>query len=102
MATPKPDPQWNRRRFLGFSAVVTAMTSLRWERPAFAHNLPPGQFGGPLYDHALAAATGYKAVFQSSNVEASVVVEKRLEHLLLGQLKNWLNGFQFSYNVPPE
>ena len=102
MAANKDHPQWTRRRFFGLGAAVTAMTGLGWGRPAFAHNLPPGQFGGPLYDRALAADTGYKAVFQSPHIEASVVVEKRLEHLLLAQLKNWLNGFQFSYQVRPE
>jgi hypothetical protein len=30
-------------------------------------------------------------VFQSPNIEALVVVEKRVDHLLLAQLKNWLN-----------
>jgi hypothetical protein len=102
MARSDPYVGWNRRRFLQVGAAVTAMASLGWGHEAAAHNLPPGQFGAPVYDKALAMTGGYKAVFQSPNIEASVVVEKRLDHLLLAQVKNWLNGFQFSYQVPPE
>lgn len=43
-----------------------------------------------------------KGVFQSPNVEAAVPAGKTLNHLLLVQLKNWLNGFQFSYQMKPE
>jgi hypothetical protein len=50
----------------------------------------------------MGADGGYRAVFQSPNIEASVKVEERLEHLLLLQAKNWLNGFQFSYKARPE
>jgi hypothetical protein len=33
---------------------------------------------------------------------ATVRVGDNLEHLLLAQASNWLNGFQFSYSVRPE
>jgi hypothetical protein len=95
-----PDPQrWNRRGFLGLGAVLA---SWGWARPASAHNLPPGQYGALAYDRVLGADGGYRAVFQSPNIEASVKVGDQLEHLLLLQIKNWLNGFQFSYKARPE
>jgi hypothetical protein len=50
----------------------------------------------------LAAETGERVVFQSPHIEASVRAGDHLEHLLLAQASNWLNGFQFSYNVRPE
>ncbi len=43
-----------------------------------------------------------KGVFQSPHVEASVVAGENLNHLVLVQLRNWLNGFQFSYGMAPE
>jgi hypothetical protein len=69
-----------------------------------AHNLPAGEFGSAGYDRALLADSGYRAVFQSPNIEAAVEPPntKRLDHLLLLQVKNWLNGFQFSYKARPE
>jgi hypothetical protein len=68
---------------------------------ATAHNLPPNSFGSPAYEHALAAQSDYRAVFQSPNIEAAVLRGKHLNHLMLAQAKSWLNAFQFSYKVPP-
>jgi hypothetical protein len=68
---------------------------------AIAHNLPPASFGSPTYEQALAATGDYRAVFQSPNIEAAVLIGKHLSHLLLLQAKNWLNAFQFSYKVSP-
>jgi hypothetical protein len=93
----------NRRGFLGLgSAVAAAAAGLGWTRRAAAHNLPPGQFGAPPYDKAISADGGYRAVFQSANIEAAVKVGNTLDHLLPIQVKNWLNAFQFSYRTRPE
>jgi len=70
-------------------------------RRVAAHNLPPGQFGSPAYDAVLRADGGVKGIFQSPHVEAAVPAGKALNHLLLVQLKNWLNGFEFSYQMAP-
>lgn len=100
-------PRWNRRAFLRLTAVATAATGaltahLPGTRPEVAaHNLKSGQFGSPLYTAALEAQGGIKGIFQSPNLESTVVVGKNLNHLLLIQLKNWLNGFQFSYGMDP-
>ena len=95
---------WSRRAFLTLGAVASAAVSAARARPAAAHNLPSGQFGSATYDRALLADSGYRAVFQSPHVEAAVPPPntKRLDHLLLLQTKNWLNGFQFSYKARPE
>lgn len=99
----------SRRGLLKLGAVTTAAigatkvaTSLDSPQQVAAHNLPPGQFGSPLYDAAINADGGVKGVFQSPNIEASAPAGKTLNHLLLVQLKNWLNGFQFSYQMKPE
>lgn len=92
----------NRRRVLGLGAAIAAAVGFDRARSASAHNLPSGEFGGAAYDRMAAVDTGYKAVFQSPNIEASVRTGNTLNHLLLIQLKNWLNGFQFSYKVRPE
>ena len=49
----------------------------------------------------LRADGGVKGIFQSPHVEAAVPAGKALNHLLLVQLKNWLNGFEFSYQMAP-
>jgi hypothetical protein len=105
LASSSP-PGWSRRTLVrsGAAAAVGAVAvglPGSADRGA-AHNLPPGQFDSPAYDAALKATGGMKAVFQSPNVEASVVAGKTLTHLLLLQLKNWLNGFQFSYQLDPK
>jgi hypothetical protein len=92
---------WTRRGFLRFGAASVAAAGLGGSGTASAHNLPKGQFGSPGYDTALATRGGTKAVFQSPNIETAIVIGKNPEHLLLIQLKNWLNGFQFSYQMAP-
>ncbi len=105
--TQQRNPRWNRRAFLRFIGVATAAAGALTARlpgtpaEAAAHNLPPGQFGSPLYTAALTAQGGIKGIFQSPNLESTVVGGKYLNHLLLVQLKNWLNGFQFSYGMDP-
>ncbi len=99
----------SRRGVLKLGAIATAAlgatkvaTSLDAPQQVAAHNLPQGQFGSPLYDQAINADGGVKGVFQSPNIEAAAPAGKTLNHLLLVQLKNWLNGFQFSYQMKPE
>ena len=100
-------PRWRRRAVLRLAAVATAATSALatpWRglpAPVAAHNLPAGAFGSPLYSAALQAQGGVKGIFQSPNIEATAVAGKNLNHLLLVQLKNWLNSFQFSYGLDP-
>lgn len=99
-------PRWSRRGFLRVGAAATAAGALAARLPGespgvAAHNLKPGEFGSPLYTAALEARGGMKGIFQSPNLEATVVAGKNLNHLLLAQLKNWLNGFQFSYGMDP-
>ena len=95
---------WSRRAFLVLGAVASGAASLGQSRRAAAHNLPSADFGSAGYDRALGADSGHRAVFQSPNVEASLQPPntKRLDHLLLLQIKNWLNAFQFSYKARPE
>jgi len=100
---------WSRRTLLRRSAAVGASAGVaavglpgRSTRPAAAHNLPPGKFGSPAYEAVLDADGGMKGIFQSPMVEATVVAGEHLNHLLLVQLKNWLNGFQFSYEMKSE
>jgi hypothetical protein len=97
-------PSWSRRAFIALGAIASAATTVGSARRAAAHNLPPGEFGSAGYDRALLVDSGYRAVFQSPNIEASVQPPntKRLDHLLLLQIKNWLNGFQFSYKARPD
>lgn len=100
---------WSRRTVIRRGAVAAASAGVasvagpgREPRRAAAHNLPPGEFGGPAYDAALDAQGGMRGIFQSPMVEASVVAGDHLNHLLLIQMKNWLNGFQFSYEMEPD
>jgi hypothetical protein len=95
-------PTLKRRSFLGFTALVSAGLGAIGGRRAEAHNLLPGQFGSPAYEKAAGVEIGYRAVFQSPHVEATFKLGDNLEHLLLAQAKNWLNGFQFSYKTRPE
>src|SRR5262245_45349750 len=101
---PERRSPWTRRGFLALGALATAAADALSPRRAPAHNLPPGQHGSPAYDKALGADGGFKAVFQSPSIEANIEIPtaKRRDHLLLIQLKNWLNGFQFSYQARPE
>ena len=85
------------------TAAAAAITARLADAPdeAQAHTLPPGTWGSEAYSRALTAKTGWKAVFQAANIESAVVAGKELNHLLLVQLMNWLNGFQFSEPADP-
>jgi hypothetical protein len=104
----QPRDGWSRRTLLRRGAAATAAAGVAARipgiaaQPAAAHNLPPGQFGGPAYDAALDANGGMKGIFQSPMIDATTLAGKSLNHLLLVQLKNWLNGFQFSYAMDPK
>jgi hypothetical protein len=98
----------SRRTALKLGAVVTAaagasvgVPGLETTRSVAAHNLPPGEFGSPAYDAVLHADGGVKGIFQSPHIEAAVPAGTALNHLLLSQLKNWLNGFEHSYQLAP-
>ena len=105
----QPRDGWSRLSLLRRGAAVTASAGVaavglpgRTTRPAAAHNLKPGSFGSPAYESALDADGGMKGIFQSPMVDATVVAGEHLNHLLLVQLRNWLNGFEFSYEMAPE
>ena len=94
----------NRRTLIraGAAAAAAGALGVGPRTATRAHNLPEGEFGSPTYSAALEETGGMKGIFQSPHVEASVVAGKNLNHLLLLQLRNWLNGFQFSYKMAPE
>lgn len=102
------EPRWNRRSLMTKGAVTaaaavaaTSVASLNL-RPAAAHNLPADQAGGPAYDAALESEGGMRGIFQSPEINAAVVGGENLNHLVFIQLRNWLNSFQFSYEMDPE
>src|SRR4051794_25879889 len=90
----------SRRSLLRAGAALTAAGAIARmpSRTAFAAQQT---FGSPKYDAALAASGGIKGVFQSPHYDATNVAGTNLNHLLLLQLKNWLNGFQFAYQMEP-
>lgn len=90
-----------RKEALAFGIGASTILVAAARSDVAAHNLPPGKFGSTAYASAL-EAKGTKAVFQSANVEASVRQGDALNHLLSIQVKNWLNAFQFSYQMRPE
>lgn len=89
------------RRFLLRAGVATAAGAAIAGLPGVAptNALAAATFGSPAYDAALAAKGGIKAVFQSPFYDAAFVAGNFLNHLLLLQLKNWLNSFQFAYKM---
>jgi intracellular sulfur oxidation DsrE/DsrF family protein len=91
----------SRRTLLRAGAAATAAGALgAWTRssaPAVA--LADSAFGSPDYDAALAATGGVKGIFQSPHVDANFVAGDFVNHLLLLQLKNWLNSFELSYKT---
>ncbi|MGI8483009.1 MAG: hypothetical protein ACR2OU_01950 [Thermomicrobiales bacterium] len=91
-----------RRALLRTGAAAAAAGALGSAvRPAALASTLPAGFGSPAYDAALKATGGIKGIFQSPHFDATLVSGKNLNHLLLLQLKNWLNGFQLSYQMPP-
>lgn len=100
--------RWNRRSLVTKGAVIaaasvaaTGITNLNL-RSAAAHNLPAEKAGGPAYDAALESEGGMRGVFQSPDIHATVGGGEDLDHLVFIQLRNWLNSFQFSYEMAPE
>lgn len=91
-----------RRQVLAIGIAASAILAKSTQGEAVAHNVQSGSFGSPAYDAALAKKGAVKGVFQSPNVEAAVKQGDQLNHLLAIQVKNWLNGFQFSYKTPPD
>ncbi len=99
MPSDSTSQTWGRRGFLRLGAAATALAGLTAYRTASAHLLPGSDITSSLYDNALNAKGGHKAVFQTPHVDASVLVGGQLIHLVLGQITNWLNGYQFSYKL---
>jgi hypothetical protein len=90
----------SRRALLRAGAGAAALGALGGlTSGASARPLAAATFGSPAYDAALAAKGGVKAVFQSPFYDATIVAGNFLNHLLLLQLKNWLNSFQFAYKM---
>jgi len=98
------NPRPTRRTLLMTGAAATAASALgTWAIPsAMARNLRAQTFGSTIYDNALKVDGGIKGVFQSPYYNATLVSGKHLNHLILLQLKNWLNSFQFAYKMPAE
>ena len=99
----RPDFRSTRRTLLGAAAAVTAAGALGTLTRAstLAAQTTP-QFGSPEYEAALKITDGIKGVFQSPALDAMSVAGDNVNHLLLIQLKNWLNSFQFAYKDAPD
>jgi intracellular sulfur oxidation DsrE/DsrF family protein len=97
------DGQWSRRTLvrLGAAGGALAAVAALGASPTEAHNLPGDQAGSPQYEAALTASGGMKALFQTPQIEATSLSGKVLNHMVLIQARNWLNAFQFSYNLKP-
>ena len=80
--------------------AVGALSTLTRASSLAAQTTP--QFGSPDYEAALKITDGIKGVFQSPALDAMSVAGDNVNHLLLIQLKNWLNSFQFAYKDAPE
>lgn len=100
----------SRRSVLKAGAVVAAGAAVTRipgaTQDARAHPIPPGEWGSALYENTLTSSMGYswtKAVFQTPHLaDASPVVGDDVAHLMLIQMQNWFNGFEFSYGIRPE
>ena len=93
----------NRRALLRAGAAMTAVGALGTltHASSLAAQSTP-QFGSPDYEAALKITDGIKGVFQSPALDAMSVAGDNVNHLLLIQLKNWLNSFQFAYKDASE
>src|SRR5690242_3050691 len=100
MVSQHPGSQSTRRSLLRTSLAATAFGVLgaRSLSPVAARQLASGSVG---YDAALKETGGMKAVFQSPAIDARLVAGQEVNHLLLVQLKTWLNSFQFAYELDP-
>lgn len=94
----------NRRTLLRASAAVAAAGALTtWSRSSSLAALQTTPaFGSPEYEAALKITSGMRGVFQSPELAAIMVAGDNLNHLVLLQMKNWLNSFQFAYENAPE
>jgi len=80
---------------------MSAASALGVLPAASPHALADTTFGSPEYDAALKASGGVKGIFQSPHGDAILPAGDAVNHLLLLQLKNWLNAFQFPYAMGP-
>lgn len=99
----QPDFRSTRRTLLGAAAAVTAAGALgTFTRASTLAAQTTPQFGSPEYEAALKITDGIRGVFQSPALDALSPAGDNVNHLLLIQLKNWLNSFQFAYKEAPE
>jgi intracellular sulfur oxidation DsrE/DsrF family protein len=93
----------NRRTLLRAGAGLTAVGALgSLTRASILAAQTTPQFGSAEYEAALKLTDGIRGVFQSPALDAMSVAGDNVNHLLLLQLKNWLNSFQFAYKNAPE
>ena len=100
MSSQHSGPQPTRRALLRTGLAATAFGALgaRTLSPAAASPLANH---APTYAAALKTTGGMKAVFQSPAIDARLADGEEVNHLLLVQLKNWLNSFELSYKMDP-
>ncbi|MEZ4504723.1 MAG: hypothetical protein R2848_02405 [Thermomicrobiales bacterium] len=93
----------NRRALLRAGAGVAAVGAFgSLTRASTLATQTAPQFGSPEYEAALKITDGIRGVFQSPALDALSPAGDNLNHLLLVQIKNWLNSFQFAYEEAPE
>lgn len=95
-----PGPQPTRRALLRTGVAASAFGMLGAWNLSQAAARPP-DYGAPIYDAALKATGGVKGVFQSPAIDARLMDGKEVNHLLLLQLRNWLNSFELAYKMDP-
>lgn len=100
MVPHHPGFQPTRRTLLRTGLAATAAGALG-ARGLATTVARPQNSGSPVYAAALKEAGGMKAVFQSPAIDARMVTGQEVNHLLLVQLKNWLNSFELSYKMNP-
>lgn len=100
MVSHQPGPQPTRRALLRTGIAATAFGALGARSMSVA-SASPLDNRAPVYTAALKTAGGMKAVFQTPAIDARLVAGQEVNHLLLVQLKNWLNSFELSYEMDP-
>jgi hypothetical protein len=93
--------QPTRRALLRTGLAATAFGALGGLAAVAASPASPSTSSSPVYAAALKTTGGMKAVFQSPAIDARLVSGQEVNHLLLIQLKNWLNSFELSYKLDP-
>lgn len=86
---------WSRRHLLSRSvaaAVAALAASTVVQRRAQADVMRPGTWKAALYESIVDQPKQIKTVFQWANPQAPLPT----------QTKNWLNGMQFSYQIPAD